>query len=274
MQSSTWLCAVVTHLHLLSVQTLVDFETCVAGVLEDLPCRLLASLPLPIHTLAASADPTERPRRRASGHKLPSPTELQSALDQSRSTSGATSSIPGRRPLAAIPGTPSQTPPSHTPHMSLSRSPSPHPNGGWYSKGLSDDSPPPPRSRNGSAFASTDDQWAAARARSQKVRGIPSIITKNEGFFSRSRRKISSTLPSFNKYGPKTPYDWREAEKVGRGRWYARAPAGGLSSLKTLVGNVLRKFRFLFIILTCVILLTVGVSKSGEYSKSCRPISS
>jgi mannan polymerase II complex MNN10 subunit len=146
--------------------------------------------------------------------------------------------------------------------MSLSRSPSPHPNGGWYSKGLTDDSPP--RKINGSAFTSNDDQWAAARARSQKVRGIPHIQTKNEGFFQRSKRKISSTLPTFNKYGPKTPYDWREAEKLGRGRWYPRG-GNALSSLRTFVGNVLRRFKFLFIILAIIVITTVTIAKSGEH---------
>ncbi|KAI9871475.1 MAG: alpha-1,6-mannosyltransferase, partial [Watsoniomyces obsoletus] len=123
--------------------------------------------------------------------------------------------------------------------MSLSRTPSPHPDGGWYSRGLTDDSNPPPRKVNG--YASNDDQWAAARARSQRVRGMPTIQTKNEGFFQRSKRRISATLPTFNRHGPKTPYDWREAEKLGRGRWYPRG-GGGLSRLKTFVGNVLRRF--------------------------------
>lgn len=119
---------------------------------------------------------------------------------------------------------------------------------------------------NGSAFASNDDQWAAARARSHKVRGIPHIQTKNEGFFQRSKRKISSTLPAFNKYGPKTPFDWREAEKLGRGRWHPRG-GGGLSRLKTFMGNVLRRFKFLFIILSVIVITTVTVSKSGEYKR-------
>ena len=229
------------------------------------PCAYPPPSRAPSLKLAPSND-NDRPRRRASGNKLPTPTELQSALEQNHLTSGATSGLPGRQPLAAIPGTPSQTPPSHTPHMSLSRSPSPHPNGGWYSRGLTDDSPPL-RKMNGSAFASNDDQWAAARARSQKVRGIPSIQTKNEGFFSRSKRKISSTLPTFNKYGPKTPYDWREAEKLGRGRWSPRGE-GALSKLKTFVGNVLRRFKFLFIILAVVIITTVTISKSGKFA--CR----
>jgi mannan polymerase II complex MNN10 subunit len=149
--------------------------------------------------------------------------------------------------------------------MSLSRSPSPHPNGGWYLKGLTDDSPLPSRKVNG--FASNDDQWASARARSKKVRGIPSIQTKSEGFFQRSRRKISEKLPTFNKYGPRTPHDWREAEKLGRGRgrWHPRG-GRGFSAVKTFVGNVLRRFKFLFIILAVALITTIAISKSGELS--------
>lgn len=96
-----------------------------------------------------------------------------------------------------------------------------------------------------------------------KVRAVPSIQTKNEGFFQRSRRKISSTLPTFNRYGPKTPYDWREAEKLGRGRWYPRG-GGSLARLRTFVGNVLRRFKFLFVILAVIIITTVTISKSGQ----------
>lgn len=122
-----------------------------------------------------------------------------------------------------------------------------------------------------------DDQWAAARARSAQVRGTaaaaggaggygPTIQTKNEGFFQRSRRKISATLPTFHNYGPKTPHDWREAEKLGRGRWRPgrRGDGGVLDSCKTFVGNVLRKFRVVLILLACVVGVTVLWSKTGK----------
>lgn len=96
-----------------------------------------------------------------------------------------------------------------------------------------------------------------------KVRGYPTIQTKNEGFFQRSRRKISATLPTFNRHGPKTPYDWREAEKLGRGRW-TPGRSGTLGKAKTLIGNVLRRFKFIFIVLGIVVALTVLVNKLGE----------
>lgn len=93
--------------------------------------------------------------------------------------------------------------------------------------------------------------------------------TKNEGFFQRSRRKISQTLPlpAFHKYGPKTPKDWREAEKLGRGRW---TPGGGsgVGKLKTFVGNVLRRFRFIFVVLAAVAALTVIITQTGTWDPS------
>ncbi|RMZ86514.1 hypothetical protein DV736_g6262, partial [Chaetothyriales sp. CBS 134916] len=146
--------------------------------------------------------------------------------------------------------------------MFISRSPSPYPNGAWSSKGLPDDnasagsfSP----AMNG--YASTDDQWAAAKAQSAQVVGNPRIKTKNEGFFQRSRRQLSATLPSFNKDAGQGRQDWREAEKLGRGRWY---PRGGttLGRLKTLVCNLIRRFKFVLIVLGLVLALTIIISKT------------
>lgn len=91
--------------------------------------------------------------------------------------------------------------------------------------------------------------------------GQPSIQTKNEGFFQRSRRKISQTLPLPAFHSRK---DWRETEKLGRGRWTPGGSSGSLSKLKTLVGNVLRRFKFAFVILTIVAVVTVLFNQTGE----------
>lgn len=129
-----------------------------------------------------------------------------------------------------------------------------------------DDRSPSPRTFSSmNHLGDSDEQWAVARAKSQRVRGgRPTVQTKNEGFFQRSRRKISQTLPlpTFHKYGPKTPKDWREAEKLGRGRW---TPGGGsgFGKLKTFIGNVLRRFKFLCIILGIVALTTVIITQTG-----------
>jgi mannan polymerase II complex MNN10 subunit len=89
--------------------------------------------------------------------------------------------------------------------MSLSRSPSPHPGGGWSSPGLT---PGSGTSTPRSGFLSPNSlgpsgiSWAAARAKSDEVRGYPSFSTRNNGFFSRSKRKITSSLPRFRMNGP------------------------------------------------------------------------
>ena len=131
--------------------------------------------------------------------------------------------------------------------MSLSRSPSPNPHGGWRTPGLSNDrdysgrSTPIHKGMNGGTGVS----WATAKAKSDRVNGYPSFSTRNEGFFQRSRRKLSASLPRFNSFGPNK--DWRETEKLGRGRW-APAENSKLGRLKTFVGNLIRKFRLLFIL--------------------------
>jgi len=153
--------------------------------------------------------------------------------------------------------------------MSLSRSPSPRPNGGWPSPGLTNSNERPSSRRapyeevNGNA----DAPWAAAKLKSEQIRGYPSFQTRNEGFFQRSRRKISATLPRFNSFGPNKK-DWRDTEKLGRGRWYPRGE-GTLSSTKTFVGNVLRKFKFLFILLAIILGITLMMSKTSRSSILC-----
>lgn len=84
--------------------------------------------------------------------------------------------------------------------MSLSRSPSPRPGGGWSSPGLtpgSGTSTPRGFSPSPSSLAPGGISWAAAKAKSDEVRGYPSFSTRNSGFFSRQKRQISARLPSF-----------------------------------------------------------------------------
>jgi len=144
--------------------------------------------------------------------------------------------------------------------MSLSRSPSPRPNGGWASHGLTDDSSSEQSITGMNGFANNDAHWAAAKAKAQQVRGYPTIQSKNEGFFQRSRRKISQTLPTFNA-NFQDKRDWRESEKLGRGRWYPKG-GGFLSRLKTIIGNILRKFKVLFILLAAISLLSILFSST------------
>jgi mannan polymerase II complex MNN10 subunit len=137
--------------------------------------------------------------------------------------------------------------------MSLSRSPSPLPGGGWSSPGLTP----------GSGSASPRDfyphgptgpggiSWAAAKAKSEEVRGYPSFSTRNSGFFSRQKRKISASLPRFSLTQSR---DYREKEKLGRGRWQ-----GGGGSWKgrliSFVGAILRRTRFRLLLLAIVLFI-------------------
>lgn len=151
--------------------------------------------------------------------------------------------------------------------MSLSRSPSPVRGGGWSTPGLTENSElgTPRRKQYGeNGSASNDIAWAAAKVKSSQVRNTPSFTTRNEGFFSRQKRKISATLPRFNSFNSNQK-DWN-AEKLGRGRW---SPTGGgnWSGLKTLVGNVLRKFKLLIVMIVLMILMTVLWSKSSECTR-------
>lgn len=175
---------------------------------------------------------------------------------------GASLGVPAQafpESTSAIPSAPSSNPP-----MSLSRSPSPRPGGGWSTPGLaevSDHGTPRQLHYSGAnGSASTDLAWAAAKAKSDQVRNTPSFTTRNEGFFSRQRRKISATLPRFNSFGPNHK-DWN-AEKLNRGRWRPSGD-GKWSRLKTLVGNVLRKFKVLIFMLVLILLMTVLWSKSS-----------
>ena len=118
-------------------------------------------------------------------------------------------------------------------------------------------------------FASSndeDDHWAAARARSAQIRSSvgPTIQTKNEGFFQRSRRKMSATLPTFNKYGVRTPHDSREAEKLGRGRWRPGNVGETMGRCKTMVGNLMRRFRVVLLLVVLVAGSVVVWRESGE----------
>lgn len=191
--------------------------------------------------------------------------------------SSAASSLEGHNNLGHVrasgAGPPNQSPPSRavpfpSSPMSLSRSPSPQRCGGWSTPGLTDASShgTPRRKEYGDVNGSglNDLAWAAAKAKRSQVRNTPSFTTRNEGFFSRQKRKISATLPRFNSFGSDQK-DWN-AEKLGRARW-GPAGDGKLSRLRTLVGNLLRKSKTLIVAMVLLALLTIIWSKS---SKCCR----
>ncbi|KNG80615.1 alpha-1,6-mannosyltransferase subunit, partial [Aspergillus nomiae NRRL 13137] len=110
---------------------------------------------------------------------------------------------------------------SKSPLMSLSRSPSPHPaGGGWSSPGLttgSGSSTPHSGFLSPNPLGPSGISWAAAKAKSDEVRGYPSFSTRNNGFFSRSKRRISATLPSF-RVSARSPNGYIDKDDFGRGR--------------------------------------------------------
>lgn len=121
--------------------------------------------------------------------------------------------------------------------MSLSRSPSPHPGGGWSSPGLTPGSgSSTPRGYSPASLAPSGISWAAAKAKSDEVRKYPSFETRNSGFFSRQKRKISARLPSFRGHASKHGY--LDKDVYGRGHLHAGGGGGGwgpLAALKTLL---------------------------------------
>ncbi|OAX80280.1 hypothetical protein ACJ72_05394 [Emergomyces africanus] len=162
--------------------------------------------------------------------------------------------------------------------MSLSRSPSPRRGGGWSSPGLtigigSSRGSSPRRGfqavanssssttsgngalyPNGSPIAGAgpgnDATWASAKSKSDRIVGYPSFSTRNNGFFSRQRRKISASLPRFR---VNSMLDYSEKEKLGRGRWsLGGQPDMPLRArIRTLLSAIVRKrrFRYLFLLL-------------------------
>ncbi|CEJ57641.1 hypothetical protein PMG11_06327 [Penicillium brasilianum] len=119
--------------------------------------------------------------------------------------------------------------------MSLSRSPSPHPGGGWSSPGLTPGSgSSTPRGYSPASLAPGGISWAAAKAKSDEVRKYPSFATRNSGFFSRQKRKISARLPTFRGHASKHGY--HDKDVYGRGHLHAAAGGRGpLPVLKTLL---------------------------------------
>lgn len=175
---------------------------------------------------------------------------------------GSTSGLPAGpnsvRPttLSPIPGTPSNPLPSP---MTLSRSPSPLPGGGWSSPGLTPGSgatsPRYPTTGHG-PLSPGAISWASAKAKSDEVRSYPAFSTRNSGFFSRQKRKISASLPRFT-----LSRDFREQEKLGRGRslgsstgWSSR-DSNLRGKVVSFVGNVMRRrrFRVLFSLLAVLV---------------------
>ncbi|KAI1341603.1 glycosyltransferase family 34 protein [Xylariaceae sp. FL0016] len=123
--------------------------------------------------------------------------------------------------------------------MSLSRSPSPVPGGGWSSPGLNINGSgrSSPAKMTFSSSNSGAVTWESARLKSQGVTGYPSFSTQNQGFFTRHMRRISSSLPSFHPNADDDRYAGKE--KAGRNRWNIPLVA----RTRSIVARVSRKWK-------------------------------
>ena len=106
--------------------------------------------------------------------------------------------------------------------------------------------------------------WASAKARSEEVNGYPSFSTRNNGFFSRHARKISSSLPRFN-LGTRQTY--AEKEKLGRGRWYLNA-GSRTARIKTFLGSLTRRMKLRILLVFAIIVAVILFYTTRKYLES------
>lgn len=138
--------------------------------------------------------------------------------------------------------------------MTLSRSPSPAPGGGWSSPGLNINSGRSSPAHHGGA-------WESVKTRNLGVNGYPSFSTHNQGFFQRHMRQISGSLPRFTSQ-PDSPYSAKE--KPGRSRWPGQnLPLVG--RIRRIFGRMGRKLKLRLLILLVVILCIIIFYNSREY---------
>lgn len=124
--------------------------------------------------------------------------------------------------------------------MSLSRSPSPHPAGGWSTPGLtpsSGNSTARGYSPSSASLAPGGISWAAAKAKSTEVRGYPSFSTRNSGFFSRQKHKISARFPGFRGQSA-SPHGYVDKDVYGCTHWKP-----GRGDGRSALGRFLRRRR-------------------------------
>ena len=134
--------------------------------------------------------------------------------------------------------------------MSLSRSPSPVPGGGWSSPGLNINSGRSSPAKGYSGSNGNPVAWESARLKNMGSGGYPSFSTQHQGFFTRHMRRISSSLPRFASNS-----HYAEKEKLQRGRWSLQS-VPVLGRLKNLAARMGRKMKIRlligFLILFCI----------------------
>lgn len=150
--------------------------------------------------------------------------------------------------------------------MSLSRSPSPLPAGGWSSPGL--DINTSGRSSPSTAFPGSNGNqvvWESARIKNMGNGGYPSFATQNQGFFTRHMRRISNSLPQFN-----TSTHYAEKEKLQKGKWAPAQSVPLYGRIRNLLARMGRKSK-LRILLVLLLLLATFIFYQSRTSRS-RPL--
>ncbi|OJD33815.1 glycosyltransferase family 34 protein [Diplodia corticola] len=146
--------------------------------------------------------------------------------------------------------------------MSLSRSPSPQPGGGWASPALSTPSPYASGSvspRVGGSFTTTNGShnvtWGSAQARSDEVRSYSSRFNprggaSGAGFFSSHLRRLSQGLPFAH-----TPSGASaEKQKLERNKWAPRK-TGALGGVPSWIVGRLRFMKLRFVLVLAVLFI-------------------
>lgn len=146
--------------------------------------------------------------------------------------------------------------------MSLSRSPSPHPGGGWSSPGLTPGSgTSSPRGYAPSSLGPGAISWAAAKAKSDEVRRYPSFSTRNSGFFSRQKHRLSTRLSSFRGNNPHGAYVDKDAH--GPKNWHPGGSRRG--GIIGILGRCLRRGRLRLLFILCMLIVGYLLLWSSEY---------
>ncbi|KAK0753979.1 galactosyl transferase GMA12/MNN10 family-domain-containing protein [Schizothecium vesticola] len=139
--------------------------------------------------------------------------------------------------------------------MSLSRSPSPVPGGGWASPGLNINTSgrsSPSQAYTGST--ATPVMWESARLKRAGNSGYPSFSTQNKGFFTRHMRRISSSLPRFSNA---QQHAEKEKDKPVRAPWSVQnlPLLGRLRGIMARMGRKMKmRLLFLFLLVMAVVL--------------------
>lgn len=150
--------------------------------------------------------------------------------------------------------------------MSLSRSPSPLPAGGWSSPGL--DINTSGRSSPSTAFPGSNGNqvvWESARIKNMGNGGYPSFATQNQGFFTRHMRRISNSLPQFN-----TSTHYAEKEKLQKGKWAPAQSVPLYGRIRNILARMGRKSK-LRALLVLLLLLATFIFYQSRTSRS-RPL--